>query len=171
MSALRYRSFLVRNMQRRRLDVHTVAVFPLSDHAIEEVLVAALQEGKPISAYDLAILHDSVQHLQLVNRNRSYFLNRMGTVHMEQYRDSRSVKDLNQAVNVYNQALRHALWNDDRTLTYMSSYAISLHARYQHLGDVSDLNGSIVKFQEAVQLTPDGHSSKPSLLNNLGNSL
>ncbi|KIJ31799.1 hypothetical protein M422DRAFT_185482 [Sphaerobolus stellatus SS14] len=36
---------------------------------------------------------------------------------------------------------------------------------------MTDLNQSVLKFHEAVQLTPDGHLNKPSLLNNLGNSL
>ncbi|KIJ45381.1 hypothetical protein M422DRAFT_166732 [Sphaerobolus stellatus SS14] len=36
---------------------------------------------------------------------------------------------------------------------------------------MTDLNQSVLKFQEAVQLTPDGHPDKPSRLNNLGRSL
>ncbi|KIJ29921.1 hypothetical protein M422DRAFT_187745 [Sphaerobolus stellatus SS14] len=36
---------------------------------------------------------------------------------------------------------------------------------------MTDLNQSVLKKQEALQLTPDGHPSKPSRLNNLGNSL
>ncbi|KAJ7934314.1 CHAT domain-containing protein [Mycena leptocephala] len=33
------------------------------------------------------------------------------------------------------------------------------------------MNKSVLMFEDAVQLTPDGHPDKPSLLNNLGNSL
>ncbi|KIJ26862.1 hypothetical protein M422DRAFT_272008 [Sphaerobolus stellatus SS14] len=36
---------------------------------------------------------------------------------------------------------------------------------------MTDLNQSVLKFQEAVQLTPVDHPDKPTLLNNLGNSL
>ncbi|KIJ34190.1 hypothetical protein M422DRAFT_182363, partial [Sphaerobolus stellatus SS14] len=43
--------------------------------------------------------------------------------------------------------------------------------QFEQLGDMTDLNQSVLKFQEAVQLTPDGYPDKPSLLNNLGSSL
>ncbi|KIJ26069.1 hypothetical protein M422DRAFT_192716, partial [Sphaerobolus stellatus SS14] len=43
--------------------------------------------------------------------------------------------------------------------------------RFEQHGDLTDLNQSVLKFQDAVQLTADGHPDKPSLWNNLGNSL
>jgi hypothetical protein len=43
--------------------------------------------------------------------------------------------------------------------------------RFKHLGNLSDLNTSVSVFEDAVQLTPDGHPHKPTRLNNLGNSL
>ncbi|KAJ7712866.1 hypothetical protein B0H14DRAFT_2414084 [Mycena olivaceomarginata] len=42
---------------------------------------------------------------------------------------------------------------------------------FSQLGDLSDINKSVLMFEDAVQLTPDGHPGKPSLLTNLGNSL
>ncbi|KIJ30067.1 hypothetical protein M422DRAFT_187633, partial [Sphaerobolus stellatus SS14] len=42
---------------------------------------------------------------------------------------------------------------------------------FEQLGDMADLNQSVLKFHEAVQLTPDGHPSKSSSLNNLGSLL
>ncbi|KIJ30261.1 hypothetical protein M422DRAFT_80447, partial [Sphaerobolus stellatus SS14] len=43
--------------------------------------------------------------------------------------------------------------------------------RFEKLGDMSDLNESVLNFQQAVQLSPVGHPDKPSWLNNFGNSL
>jgi hypothetical protein len=47
----------------------------------------------------------------------------------------------------------------------------SLFHRFEHLGDLSDLNMSVSVAEDAVRLTPDDHPDKPSLLDNLGNSL
>ncbi|KAJ7921301.1 CHAT domain-containing protein [Mycena leptocephala] len=47
----------------------------------------------------------------------------------------------------------------------------SLLGRFKRLGDLSDINKSVLMLEDAVQLTPDGHLNKPSLLTNLGNSL
>jgi hypothetical protein len=47
----------------------------------------------------------------------------------------------------------------------------SLFYRFERLGDLSDINKSVLMKEDAVQLTPDGHPDKPSRLNNLGNSL
>jgi hypothetical protein len=47
----------------------------------------------------------------------------------------------------------------------------SLLSRFERLGDLGDMNKSVLMFEHAVQLTPDGHPDKPSRLNNLGNSL
>ncbi|KAJ7884487.1 CHAT domain-containing protein [Mycena leptocephala] len=42
---------------------------------------------------------------------------------------------------------------------------------FKQLGDLSDINKSVLMTEDAVQLTPDGHPDKPGMLNNLGNSL
>ena len=42
---------------------------------------------------------------------------------------------------------------------------------FNRLGDVDDINQSVLKLQEAVRLTPDGYPDKRSLFNNLGTSL
>ncbi|KAJ7856782.1 CHAT domain-containing protein [Mycena leptocephala] len=47
----------------------------------------------------------------------------------------------------------------------------SLSRRFERLGDLSDINKSVLMSEDAVQLTPDGHPDKASLLNNLGTSL
>jgi tetratricopeptide (TPR) repeat protein len=42
---------------------------------------------------------------------------------------------------------------------------------FEQLGDLSDINKAISVFEKAVELTPDHNANKPSLWNNLGNSL
>ena len=53
----------------------------------------------------------------------------------------------------------------------MNNLGNSLLHCFERLGDVSDINESVLMKQDAVQLTPDGHPDRPSRLNNLGNSL
>ena len=48
--------------------------------------------------------------------------------------------------------------------------ANSFRARFDRLGDLSDLKQAISRHGDAVALTPDGHSDKPRCMNNLGNS-
>jgi hypothetical protein len=43
--------------------------------------------------------------------------------------------------------------------------------RFEQLGDLDDLHKSVLRGEDAVHLTPNGHPDKPAMLNNLGNSL
>ena len=53
---------------------------------------------------------------------------------------------------------------------YFDDLGRSLLTRFKRLGDLGDMNKSVLMKEHAVQLTPDGHPDKPSWLNNLGNS-
>ncbi|KAJ7887832.1 hypothetical protein B0H14DRAFT_2162065, partial [Mycena olivaceomarginata] len=53
----------------------------------------------------------------------------------------------------------------------LNNLGSSLLSRCERLGDLSDLNKSIMMKEDAVQLTPDGHPDKPGKSSNLGNSL
>ena len=53
----------------------------------------------------------------------------------------------------------------------LDSLGSLLSTRYERLGDVVDLEGSISLREDAVQSTPDGHRDKPLWLNNLSHSL
>ncbi|KAJ7914624.1 hypothetical protein B0H13DRAFT_1872748 [Mycena leptocephala] len=54
---------------------------------------------------------------------------------------------------------------------WLRSLGNSLLARFELLGDLSDLNESMSKMEDAVHLTPDGHTDKPRRLNSLGSCL
>jgi hypothetical protein len=42
--------------------------------------------------------------------------------------------------------------------------------RFQHSGNLVDIDKAISAHNQAVHLTPDGHAEKPGFLNNLANS-
>ncbi|KIJ34392.1 hypothetical protein M422DRAFT_182179 [Sphaerobolus stellatus SS14] len=102
---------------------------------------------------------------------RSYFLNPIGHGYLERYKVTQNVNDIDCAVKTYYQACQGTLWNDIIEAVYVSDYGRSFLMCYMQHGDTADLNQSVLKLQEAVQLTPDGHPDKPSRLNNLGHSL
>ncbi|KAJ7828707.1 CHAT domain-containing protein [Mycena leptocephala] len=53
----------------------------------------------------------------------------------------------------------------------LNNLGSSLSRRFERLGDLSDINKSVLMFEDVVQLTPDGHPDKPYRLANLGSSL
>ncbi|KAJ7810356.1 CHAT domain-containing protein [Mycena olivaceomarginata] len=55
--------------------------------------------------------------------------------------------------------------------TMLNNLSNLLLGRFEQLGDLNDLNMSIMMTEDAVLLTPDGHPDKPRNLSNLGNSL
>jgi hypothetical protein len=53
---------------------------------------------------------------------------------------------------------------------FLSNLGVTQQARFQHIGDISDLENAIFNKEKAVQLTDDEHPDKPMYLSNLGNS-
>ncbi|KAJ7931084.1 CHAT domain-containing protein [Mycena leptocephala] len=53
----------------------------------------------------------------------------------------------------------------------LNNLGTSLFRRFEQLGDLTDINNSVLMNEHAVQLTPDGHPDKPAILSNLGNLL
>ncbi|KAJ7930384.1 CHAT domain-containing protein [Mycena leptocephala] len=62
-------------------------------------------------------------------------------------------------------------WNQVGAGSRLNNLGVSLSRRFEQLGDLSDINKSVLMFEDAVQLTPNGHPDKPGRLMNLGNSL
>lgn len=60
----------------------------------------------------------------------------------------------------------HTRWSDKPS--WLNSLGNSVLRRFVRLGDLSDLNKSVLILEDAVQLTPDGHPNLPSRLNDLG---
>jgi hypothetical protein len=54
---------------------------------------------------------------------------------------------------------------------WLNNLGNSLLSRFHRLGDLGDMNKSVLMKEHAVQLTPDGHPNKPGWLDSLGSSL
>ena len=53
---------------------------------------------------------------------------------------------------------------------YSNNLGNSFKSRFEHLGELSDLEDAISTLGDAVDLTPHGHPDRPHRLHNLGNS-
>ncbi|KIJ29507.1 hypothetical protein M422DRAFT_269041, partial [Sphaerobolus stellatus SS14] len=145
--------------------------FPLNADMIGDALITLQRDKKPISRHRLANIYDSVLYLPNSHTMRSRFLNLIGHVYLERYKVTQSVHDIDSAVNSYYYACLGTIWSDNSETVYVSDYGRSLFMCYMQHGDMTNFNQSVLKFQEAVELTPDGHPDKPSWLNSLGSSL
>ncbi|KIJ46650.1 hypothetical protein M422DRAFT_249807 [Sphaerobolus stellatus SS14] len=53
---------------------------------------------------------------------------------------------------------------------YLANLGISYCSRFNHLGELIDIDNTIAAWQKAVNITPDNHPGKHEYLHNLGNS-
>ncbi|KAJ7743643.1 hypothetical protein B0H16DRAFT_1008648 [Mycena metata] len=120
-----------------------------------------------MDALQLRVMHERILLCYQSNNNRARLLNILGDILLQSYKGSGTVDVLNQAVCAYNDAVQ----DDPGHAIYLADLGRSLLHRFERLGSLLDINRSVLMFEEAVQLTPDGHPDKPSRLNNLGNSL
>ncbi|KAJ7465373.1 TPR-like protein [Mycena galericulata] len=115
----------------------------------------------------LRVMHERILLSCQSNANRAQWLNILGDIFLQSYQASGTVEDLNQAVCSYNDAVR----DDQGSVLYLTDLGRSLLDRFEQLGNLLDINRSVVILEVAVALTPDGHPNMPSQLSNLGNSL
>ncbi|KAJ7889806.1 hypothetical protein B0H14DRAFT_2336561 [Mycena olivaceomarginata] len=120
-----------------------------------------------MDALQLWVMHERILLCHQSNDNRARLLNILKDILSQCYQVSGTVDTLNQAVSAYNDAVQ----NDPGSFIYLADLGMSLLCRFERLGDLSDINKCLLMFEDAVQLTPDGHPDKPGMLNNLGNSL
>ena len=117
---------------------------------------------------EMLVMHERILLLPEINRNRSPFLKLLGDIYKIHHQATQDVNGLHQAICSYDDAIRDGV---DNNLIYFNDLGMSLAARFKQQGDHGDENKSVLMFQNAVQLTPDGHPDKPFFLYNLGNSL
>ncbi|KAF7359748.1 CHAT domain-containing protein [Mycena venus] len=115
-------------------------------------------------AQELLVMHERILFLPPENDKRGTLLNVLGDICWKKWKTSRMMDYLNQSIYAYKDAVR----DDPGNATYLEDLGISLGSRFERLGDLGDLNECISRQEEAVLLTPDGHSDKPARLNNLG---
>ena len=118
---------------------------------------------------EIFIMHERILLLPQINSSKSQFLNLLGDIYKIHHRSSQDINDLLQAICLYDDAISDGV--DNNNPIYFNNLGVSLAARFKQQGDLGDMNKSVLMLEHAVQLTPDGHPSKPSRLNNLGNSL
>ena len=125
-----------------------------------------------VDSVKMFMIYKKILCLPDMDKNKSGFLNLLGNIYLMHYQRCQDINDLNHAVCLYDDALavHDVVDNGAIRATYLSNFGISLAYRFGQLGDISDIDKSILMFEGAVQLTPD-HCNIPSRLNNLGNSL
>ncbi|KAF9070258.1 CHAT domain-containing protein [Rhodocollybia butyracea] len=78
--------------------------------------------------------------------------------------------DINDAIEVQTQALDLTPDNHTDKPGHIENLAVTLHSRFELLGEVKDLDYAITLKQQAVNLTADAQRGKPSRLGNLSAS-
>ncbi len=146
------------------LSAHVILVIFLDEDAIR----SKLDDGHIISATELTVIYNSVQHLQRSKPRRSHFLHLVGHISEDRYQESQSLHDLHKSTYLYEEASRDASPNDTGLFIYIASHGHMLLLRVIRLAHLSDLRRSIERLQEAMSLTPEGHPSMRSHFNDLG---
>ncbi|KIM72111.1 hypothetical protein PILCRDRAFT_16429 [Piloderma croceum F 1598] len=127
--------------------------------------------GHELDSNAIKNIYQSIQFLPNTHPKRSIFLVGVGNIFAIQSQRSQNQDALHKAVNIYEEAMRNASWNNSQTHIYAAKYGTALLDRFERMGIVDDINKSILMFEDAVRLIPDGHPDKPSLLGGLRNSL
>ncbi|KAJ7245568.1 CHAT domain-containing protein [Mycena rebaudengoi] len=134
---------------------------------------------------DLNDLNQSVSRLEAAvgltpdgHPNKPSWLSKLGNSLLGRFERLGDLNDLNQSVLKLEAAV--ALTPDAAVAltpdghpnkpSLLNTLGNSLSRRFEQLGDLNDLNQSVLRLEASVTLTPDGHPDKPSRLNDLGNS-
>ncbi|KAJ6585889.1 CHAT domain-containing protein [Mycena capillaripes] len=141
---------------------------PLDSQSIEtdlQDIQSATASLKPIDSQKLSLLHERI--LLLSNPDRGQLLNLLGTINLTRHSAQLPAGNLDDAVRLFEDAVR----DFPAEPIYRSNLGIALRDRFELLGDLRDINQSVLMCQEAVQCTPDDHSFKHYRGVNLGRSL
>ncbi|KAJ6461773.1 CHAT domain-containing protein [Mycena sanguinolenta] len=140
-------------------------------HRMERELQRMYEDSRKtqfsMNALQLSVMHERILLCYQSNNNRARLLNILGDILFQPDQGSGTVDNLNQAVCAYGDAVR----DDPEDFIYLADLGTSLLRCFGQLGDLDDLNQSVLRLEAAVALTPDGHPDKPSMLNNRGISL
>ncbi|KAJ7121060.1 hypothetical protein C8R44DRAFT_853366 [Mycena epipterygia] len=123
--------------------------------------------NSPTEFLDISVMHESILLLSSTNKSRARFLNMLGDVCFESYEKGQGINNLNQAVCAYGDAMR----DNPEDAKYCGDLGVAFKHRFEQLGDLSDINKSLITLQRAVNLSSDNDPNKVVFLNNFGNSL
>ncbi|KAJ7248774.1 TPR-like protein [Mycena rebaudengoi] len=143
----------------------------VKSHGIRSELQKMYEDSwKPQFSMDslqLWVMHERILLCYQSSNNRARCLNILGNIISQSYEGSGNVDDVNQAVCVYNDAVR----DDPGPVMYLADLGRSLRHRFEQCGRLLDINQSVMMLEAAVERTLQGDSHEPSRLNDLGNSL
>ncbi|KAF7366587.1 Pleiotropic drug resistance ABC transporter protein [Mycena sanguinolenta] len=130
-------------------------------HGLESELQKLYQESRkgqiPMEPLQLLLVHERLLLCFEGGVNRAQWLNILGHVIFQSYKASGTINHLNQAICAYHDAVR----DHGESATYLANLGTSLLLRFQQVGNLSDINRSIIMLEAAFQLTPDSHPEKP----------
>ncbi|KAF7358386.1 hypothetical protein MVEN_00888700 [Mycena venus] len=126
-----------------------------------------MQKGIPLDLRGVRMMHENILLIFSQGDKRAHLLDSLGDICSKQWQASRKIEELNQAVWVYEDAVR----DNPTDIGYLEDLETGLYSRFEQLGDLNDLDKSLLIQQNVLSLTPDGHPNKPLRLNNLVRSL
>ncbi|KAF8178380.1 CHAT domain-containing protein [Mycena galopus ATCC 62051] len=112
-------------------------------------------------------MHENILLIFSQGDKRAHLLDSLGDICFKQWQASRKIEELNHAVWVYEDAVR----DNPTDIGYLEDLETALYSRFEQLGDLNDLDRSLLIQQNVLSLTPDGHPNKLLRLNNLVRSL
>src|ERR1700729_1662334 len=107
--------------------------------------------GHELDTNALERIYQSIQSLPNTHPKRSIFLVGVGNIFAIQSQRSQNQDALHKAVNIYEEAMRNASWNDSQTHIYTAKYGTALLDRFERMGIVDDIHKSILMFENAVR--------------------
>ncbi|KAJ6461801.1 CHAT domain-containing protein [Mycena sanguinolenta] len=153
------------------MDMPENTIASVKDRGIASELQKMYKDSKKtefsMDALQLRVIHERILLCCQSNGKRARLLNVLGDIFRSYYQASGAVDGLNQAVCAYSDAVR----DNPEDFVYLADLGTALLRRFERLGDLDNLNQSVLRLEAAVALTPESHPDKPSQLSNLGNSL
>ncbi|KAJ6526153.1 hypothetical protein DFH09DRAFT_1328686 [Mycena vulgaris] len=118
-------------------------------------LNTARRQGIP-TTLELCVMHERLLFLPAVGDERAELMDVLGNIYLERWQLTRLMKDLNQTVCVYEDAVRDDPPPEERAL-YLSDLGNAIHHRFERQDDLADLTRSLSVREASLALTPDGH--------------
>ncbi|KAJ7452638.1 hypothetical protein FB451DRAFT_1565910 [Mycena latifolia] len=128
---------------------------------------AASATSGPRELLELWAMHERILILSNEDDWRPQCLNVLGELCLAAHHATQAIDVLTQGICAYADAVR----DDPEDSIYRGNLAVALRYRFERLGNLSDIDESVLMATQAVEFTPDSDLNKPVHLNSLGNSL
>jgi tetratricopeptide (TPR) repeat protein len=137
---------------------------------------ARYEQGEGVPALDDAIaawerILNHPDFADAEGKLRLGVLNDSAITYRRRYRATAVLADLDKALSYWEELVNSMSRDSPDLPDILTNLSTGLSYRYQRRGDLSYLNGCIVKALRAVTLTPEGSPDLPNRLSNLGNRL